>query len=287
MDDKKSIKKYVWTTVKILLSIAAFYFVFRTIDFKEMLHVLKVANPVLLFAALIIYILGQVISSKRLQTILHAVQGYFPFIWNLKLYFLGMAYNLFLPGGVGGDAYKMFVYARKSGQKPKTYFLPLLADRITGMIGIVLLLTICILAIPDTKDWWNSWVYFGLSIVGIVVLYFITKQWFKDYLSVLLPSIGLSVIVQIFQVSATLLIAYSIGAPMEMYLVISSVFLISSLATAVPLFLGGLGARELVFSSLFPLFSMQGETGVLIAVIFSMIVVISSLPGLLFSFGKD
>ena len=287
MDRKKSMKKHIWVAVKVILSVVAFWFVFKSVDFKEMLHVLKVANPLLLIGALIMYILGQSISSKRLQIILHAVQSYFPFVWNLKLYFLGMAYNLFLPGGVGGDAYKMFVYARKADKKPKDFILPLLADRIAGMLGIVLLMTALIMLIPNTKDWWNSSLFFGLTLIGIIALYFITRKWFQSYQQVLLPAISISVLVQVFQVTSTLLIAYSIGAPIEMYFVVASIFLISSLATAVPLFLGGLGARELVFGTMFPLFGLHSETGVLVAVIFSMIVVISSLPGLLFSFSKD
>lgn len=275
-------KKVVWNIIKFLLSAVAIYFAFQLIDPQAFRQNLAKTNIGWVIAGLVLYIISQVISSKRLQLILKTQGTEVPFMWNLELYFVGMAFNLFLPGGVGGDAYKAVAYSKKVSQPVKRFVLPLLADRIIGLIAILGILSIGLSLIPDSDDWWNS-SWFLLSIpVGIPVLYVLVRKWFTSYLPTLFPGLIYSIIIQLVQLIGIGCIALSVGYEGSWW-VLGVVFLISTLATAIPVFLGGLGAREIVFAALFPVFLLSSEQGVLISVLFSMIMIASSLPGLLLS----
>lgn len=284
---KPSTKKRLITGLKIVLSAAAFYFAYTKIDvnqFKSALSDTKLGYVVL---ATLGYVFSQVISSKRLQLILERVPVQVPFGWNLRLYFLGMAYNLFLPGGIGGDAYKVLAYANKSRMPGKKFVTALLGDRLVGLAAIILLLLLSLIFLPGPDVWWTSplWTLFALPVV--FVGYFVVKKWFNAYRSAYFKALLLSVLIQAVQMASILLIIKSIGLDVvALGWIVLFVFLLSTIATAIPVFMGGLGAREVVFGSMFPLFQLSPEQGVLIAVIFSIVVIISSLPGLLFVFSK-
>ena len=63
---------------------------------------------------------------------------------NLKLYYKGMFYNIMLPGGIGGDGYKGY-YLHNTLQVPvKNLVRPILWDRITGAVSIVILIFVLV-----------------------------------------------------------------------------------------------------------------------------------------------
>ncbi len=69
--------------------------------------------------------------------------------WNAMLYWQGMAYNLFLPGGIGGDAYKMLAYPNVSKSCKNIicpyWLISLLDFAPLFLVGVLSL-------IPDTDD---------------------------------------------------------------------------------------------------------------------------------------
>ncbi len=281
---KPTLKKHSWTVLKITLSVLGFWFAFSKIDFHLFRDALSNAQFSLLIVSLILYVLSQVVSSYRLQVVLDCVPHKIPFLWNLRLYFQGMAYNLFLPGGIGGDAYKTIAYAKKSNDKykPKKYVIPLLGDRLIGLVGIVVLLTISSAFLTKISNYgFVRTLLFILTPAGLIVGYWLLKKFYKQYVTVYFLTIGLSIIIQLLQLLAVFFIAMSIGLnSVEVMPILATVFLVSTIATAIPVFLGGLGAREIVFASMFPIFGFDSEIGVLISILFSLIVVVSSVPGL-------
>jgi len=54
-------------------------------------------------------------------------------------YYIGMFYNLFLPGSVGGDAYKVFLLHEQGVGRTKPLILATLLDRLSGLAMLALL----------------------------------------------------------------------------------------------------------------------------------------------------
>jgi uncharacterized membrane protein YbhN (UPF0104 family) len=285
------LKKYGWVLLKITLSVLGFWFAFHSVEDLNLKEVLQGSNLILIFIAGLTYIGSQVVSSFRLKYVLTALEDDVPTVWNLKLYFQGMAYNLFLPGGIGGDAYKMIAYGKRASKPTKQYFLPLLADRLLGLGAIVILLGFYIPFVPDIETFeWMKFVAVPAPIVLVGIGYFVVNKWFSLYTPKIWIGLAFSVGIQLLQVLSILCILFSLQneSPNDSIVPLTVfVFLLSSIATAIPVFMGGLGAREVVFAIVFVVVGQTAETGVWVALVFSTIVVLSSLPGLLMGFYKD
>jgi len=79
-----------------------------------------VSKPVFfLILALIAFVISKIIASWRLKIYFKNIFIRLTEQTNLKLYWLGMYYNLFLPGSIGGDAYKVLLLKKKLAQLPK------------------------------------------------------------------------------------------------------------------------------------------------------------------------
>ena len=275
------------TGVKVILSLFAFYIAYTQIDLQVFGEALSTTRLDYFVLAVVCYLASQLVSSRRLQLILASNESNVPFWWNSRLYLLGMAYNLFLPGGMGGDAYKVLVYSQRLKQPSKRFILPLIGDRIIGLAAILLLASSLTAYLPNNTLWWSTWPLWITSIIGVVLGYFIIIKWFSTYRSVYVPALSLSLVIQGIQMLGVLFLVWSIQGDQMNTVAILFIFLVSTIATAIPVFLGGLGAREVVFATLCPVFSMNAEQGTLIALLFSIAVIISSAPGLLLIFGKS
>ncbi|MFT6930536.1 MAG: hypothetical protein ACJAQ7_002026, partial [Sediminicola sp.] len=97
-------RKHFITALKISISAVLIYFIFSKINIGDVVDTIKRTQPLYLLVAILAFVLSKVISSFRLNLYFHELKIYLTQKSNLKLYLLGMFYNLFLPGGIGGDA---------------------------------------------------------------------------------------------------------------------------------------------------------------------------------------
>ena len=152
-------KKKLWDIVKLFLKIGftvlLLYLVFRKIDLPQIKRIFFQSNPVYIFLAFLVYLLTQVVSAWRLLSFFKSLKLDLNFGYNLRLFWLGMFYNVFLPGGVGGDGYKIYVLKKKFNLPTKKIFFALLLDRFSGLWAIGLISTCLIILIPkiDINPW--------------------------------------------------------------------------------------------------------------------------------------
>ena len=125
--------------LKCLLSGVALYIVFRNIDRQQFVHVIFRADPRWLFAAVVLYNLSKIVSAFRLNYYFRDMRLRLSEKDNLLLYYIGMFYNLFLPGGIGGDGYKVYVLNRDLDTPLKPAIQAILFDRLSGMIALAAL----------------------------------------------------------------------------------------------------------------------------------------------------
>lgn len=278
-------RKYLTTTLKILISVALLYFIFTKINFADVTKVLKSASPLVLLEALLLFVASKVLNAFRLNLYFHAVGAKLTQLSNLKLYLLGMFYNLFLPGGIGGDAYKGYLVQKKFQIKTKRVIGMLLLDRLSGM----LLILIYALVLAFFLDWgaYNTyrWIIFIAIPSGVFIFWWIHKIWFKYALNVFWDSFGYSALLQLLQALAVLCIikAFSITANELAYLF---VFMISSIVSVIPLTIGGIGSREVTFLYGSKLLYLDAATSIGISFIFFLITALVSFFGIYYHFKK-
>jgi len=273
------------TLLKILFSFVLLYFVFTKIQFKEVWDILKGSNLGYLFIALLFFILSKVLSAFRLNLYIHQIKIFLTQLSNLKLYLLGMFYNLFLPGGIGGDAYKGYVLKKKYEVKTKSVVSILVLDRLNGLLLIFVIS--CLLALFLDEGRLQPYkLLFGIAIgLSILIFWLFNKRFFSFVYPVFWKSLGYSALVQLAQLVSVLFILQALDVQGDniAYLFI---FLISSIVSVLPLTIGGIGSREVVFYYGALWLGLDENTSVSISMLFFLITAAVSLAGIIYHFKK-
>jgi uncharacterized membrane protein YbhN (UPF0104 family) len=277
--------KKLFTALKIVISALLIYFVFTKISFLEVLQTLKRTQPFYLFLASIFFVLSKIIASFRVNLYFHQLQVFLTQISNLKLYLLGMFYNLFLPGGIGGDAYKGYLIKKQFNIDTKKIVSVLVLDRLSGLL--LLFMYACIL-IPFLNLNLIPYIeYYALAaiLLGISVFWILNKKFFQYVLPIFWKAFGYSALVQFFQILSAYFILQSLDIELNTisYLFI---FLVSSIVSVIPLTIGGIGSRELTFFYGATLLHLDENTSIGISMIFFLITAFVSLFGIYYHFKK-
>ncbi len=274
-----SIKQCVLFFIKLSVTAIALYVVYTKVSAAFIVQLLLHIKIEWGLAAACLFILSKSFSSIRLHLLFHKNNLLIPALYNHKLYLLGMLYNMILPGGIGGDAYKVIKIKNDYGYAHAPIAKVVFFDRISGLVALCnlafLLLTISY-SIP--------YIYVVvLAVLSLNLLYymFFCRHFFNGLLS--LKTEWLSWMVQIMQCLCALCIALALNIQ-EMFIVYQFAFLLSSIVAVIPLSIGGLGAREYVFLAASSYFLLDKDTAVCIGLLFYLISLIVSLAGLYFVF---
>lgn len=273
--------KYSKLAIKLLLTLIAFYIVFKNIDLNQVLMLLKQSNFLILFVALLFFVLSKYISAIRLNLFFKRISIYMDEILNIKLYLLGMYYNIFLPGGIGGDGYKIYILSKTFDKKIKSVFWTVLLDRITGLLALFCLCIAMFYFVPVTIPFkWLLWLFVPLS---AACFYYFLKFFFKDYLPIFNKTNVLSLFVQIAQLFSAMLILVAIGnkGNLGTYLFL---FLVSSVISAIPFTIGGAGSRELTLLFGAQWLGLDKNVSVSLSFLFYFITLIVSFSGIFYAY---
>ena len=278
-------RKHALTALKILVSVALIYFIFTKLDFAEFLKNLKKTNPLYIFVATILIVFSKVFASFRLNLYFHQLGILLTQKSNLKLYLLGMFYNLFLPGGIGGDAYKGYIIQKKFPVETKRVVSALVLDRLSGLL--LIFLYSCTFAVFIESEYlvpYRIWIVV-LAIASIFVFWGLVKKFFASLLPVFWGAFGYSFLVQLTQLISIILLlkALSIGTQTITYLF---TFLISSIISVIPVTPGGFGSREITFYYGSQFLGLDENTAVGISILFFMLGAIISLFGVIYHIKK-
>lgn len=264
--------------LKIAVTIVCLWYVSGKIDFAVAGKALAKANWFYLFLAFIMFLLSKIISAQRLNIYFRNIGINMPANQNLRLYWLGMFYNLFLPGSISGDAYKVVLLTRKYKIPYKKTTAAVLLDRFSGLLGLGLILAVYGAMVLKNDLYIAS--ITAAAILGLILFYLFIKYYFPDFLESFFPTLVLGILVQAAQVVCVYLIlsALGIGFHSSAYIFI---FLVSSIVSVLPLTIGGLGIREVVFLEGSAYFALQQESSVLISLLFYLITLVTSAFGIL------
>lgn len=205
---------------------------------------------------------------------------------NIKLYWTGMFYNLFLPGAIGGDAYKVYLLKQKESSSTKLLVQAAVLDRLSGLAALAVLACVFFLFSSFEAIQFVDYLVFAASLVGVPVLYLLTKFFFPAFLKVFSSTTLFSFGVQLSQIVASIFLLLSL-AIYNSYTDYLTLFLISSVVAVIPFTIGGVGARELVFLYGFQFLAIEEDKAIAFTLLFFSITAISALMGLFTSMSKN
>jgi uncharacterized membrane protein YbhN (UPF0104 family) len=277
----KTLKDKLWNITKTVLKFAVtavlLYFVFRRVPFASVKYRLLNANYWWMGAALLSFFLSMIASSWRLRSFFNSIGLRLDPRFNFRLYMLGLFYNFLLPGGIGGDGYKIYILKKNYKLPGKKVFWAIMFDRLSGLWAIGLITVVLIFLIPQIDV--HIGIPLGIFVAASAVYYFVAYKFFREYTRYFFAGHAKAVLVQTLQVLAIvfILIGQNFDGKFSPYLLS---FLISALATIIPISVGGAGIRETVFTQLTKVFPMDETLAVFLPGSFYVISLLVALFGI-------
>ena len=292
---------------KLAVSIGLLGFFLSRIDFSQFWGTLRHADIAYVSVALLAYLAGQLISAVR-WTVLSRPLGFTMGLSGMTAYyFIGMFFNLFAPGTVGGDLSKIY-YLTREGQKAGAESwgaatlratVSVVADRAVGMcvlvwLGAAGLIWFSDYPIPPAVQSFTYALALGL-LFGALCLPLITRFLPNDShplvgkLRMALKSYGrefraiptamvLSLAVHLIQTWMHLVMgkALNLDLPFSFCLILYP--LVGTFA-AIPVSFGGIGLRESGYMFLLGALGFSSEKGIAFGLLLFVIVALDSLLG--------
>lgn len=298
--------------LKILVSVVLLGFLLRYTGIENILTKLSKANLWYIPVGIIVYLIGQLISSYRWKFLSAALGFKLSLREFYDYYLIGMFFNLFLPGAIGGDMLRMYYLAKSANRRKREALLTLLAERGVGLVALLLLTSVvCLtpvlqginLALPIKLPFLNTLHFdlrillFGLSgilISGYLALWVMPLEWLfsrfpklsllgqaKVYwanLGLLLKSVSISIFVHAMMVVMHLLIANALNVSVDPFYM-TVVYGVVSLASVLPIAFNGFGVREGAYLLLLTKAGLEPDTALAFAFYWVIISTCTSLIG--------
>src|SRR5262245_5574928 len=213
--EKKESKfsKYLKFLLKITVTVVCFWYISKKIDFNAAKEAFLKANWLWLFLAIVLLMLSKLFSAFRLNIYFRNIDIRLPEWRNIKLYWLGMFYNLFLPGSISGDAYKVVLLKKKYDSSYKKTTAAVLLDRFSGLVAMGLIMAVYGIIVLD-KPLYDVMLLIG-SIATVVALHLVVRFYFKDFLLGFWQTFFWGLLVQLTQVACVYCILLSLGLPVD------------------------------------------------------------------------
>ncbi len=228
-------------------------------------------------AAVGLYGAGTLVGALRLQLLLRVQGADCSFGFAFQLMYIGLCFNLALPGGNGGDVVKVGWATRVTGSLAKSIAAAGM-DRGVGLLSLTLFAAAPALAAINEPAYRFPGLVCGAVLGGVILaaaLYFLPPVRrlveqshgaqgklaaafgaldqaivsYRRHPKVLLATMGLSVVGQAAVIGAIAALGVGLGLPSLNYFLVTPAVLI---IMAVPLAPGGVGQAEWAFSELLP-----------------------------------
>lgn len=274
-------KKRIILLAKLIVTVTALAYVGSQINLAQLQQTLEKVSLLPLVVATLFFVLSKIISSVRLRMFLRSAGVQISEVTNLQLYWLGMFYNLFLPGGIGGDAYKVYLLQRASRLPALTIGGAVLLDRVNGLLAILILNLAMVPLLPFPLVWrWGSVL---VLVPGYLIYMLGVKRLFPHFHPLTHVTTLWSFGVQLLQCVSLLCIARALHLQTEA-LPLLFLFMASSVVAVLPFTIGGIGSRELVFLSGSQWLGIPADVAVTISLLFFVITATVSLGGIYYQF---
>ena len=303
--------------LRLLITCGLFYYIFSSMDLKQVLLGISGLNPRYIPIIILLLILNYIVSSLRWKNLLifeNSEQVSLGFL--TKLYFVGSFFNNFMPTSIGGDVYKIVVLGNKIGSKTNA-FTATFMERFTGMVSLVL---ISYLGLVKTNSFWWTFIpqiyqdnktfvflyYFVLifgfwiaAFCGFYTLYFLRNKVtkignlynsfleYKSNYKVVVLALLTSFIVQLLSVSTQYCIFLALGYSIPIFHALF-VFPVITLASFFIPSLNGLGVQDALYIQLLSVVGITSSVALTGSLIYHIMrLAVSLIGGVLYASVKS
>ena len=312
----KRVKKFLVFVLRFCISaillIALFFF--KEINVKELLVDIKTADKLLLFIAFALFFLVYILGLLRWHMLLKAADVHIPFKRAVTSFCGGIFFSCLLPSSIGGDLVRS-IDLSKYTQKPKEVIATVLLDRLSGCVGLVIVMLIALICGWDLLSK-NAVVLVSIALISgimaVLLLALFNKfmfiqinkllhfpnagrireglknlfhelHYFRKHKKVLIYNLFISIIIQAIGPVVFYITALSLGLK-GMNPVYFFVFIpIIGAITLLPISIGGLGIRESMAALFLPAAGIAANDAAAFALINSFFILLyGAIGGLIY-----
>jgi len=302
------VKSVIATLSKFIITALFFVYIFGKADLHQFADTMRGARIGLLGGAILVICFCHFLCVLRWRILIQPLMHAPTFIRLCGIYCVGIFFNLTFPTTIGGDVVKVY-YAGKSSRAYAESFASIFLDRDIGMLAMMIIACCAVVfhpvSVPGVPVPLILWSVFILFIIGNVavftprfhrILHKILQRPRLEKIAVkvdnvakafriigrcpaaLFMSLGISFANQTLGCAAVWIIALSLGIRIPLFYFLIFVPIVT-LISMIPVSLNGMGLREYSFMSLFGAIGIADESCIALGLLYSFIVILSSLPG--------
>lgn len=292
--------KWSWL-IRIVITLFILILIFRNIEIKSVKEIILQANISLLFLAIVFQLISTLLAGYRWGQVMKKLNFGKRSDFYMRSYFKGSFFNQGLPTSIGGDAVRVLDVAG-NGHRKRDAFIGVFIDRVLGLSGLLILNLIANYFLPELLPD-NLFFMINLIVIaglfGFISFVYIHKiktlnkgrvlnyilrvseqlnKILHDKRSIFFHLI-IGVLIHLFSIINIYLIGKSVGLEYDlltMAVVVPPVILL----TLIPISLAGWGIREGAMIGIFGLIGAAQANVLSMSILYGIILIIASLPGL-------
>lgn len=274
-------RKSAISLLKLLCTALALYAVLHVVDIQDVAAHIKKMDIWLLLGALAAFHASQFFATLRFSVYVAQDGIHLPLNTSLALQYAGAMLNLALPGGIGGDGYKVVVLHREYEVSIRRMIQRNVSNRISGFVWLWIAVTVLI---PFSNHIHSMLPYafagaLACFAAGIGLYLAIARRYLAEPASLLLRTSPYSLGVQTSLLLCGTLLLQSLGGTAD-FVDYLAIFTLGSLAAILPISVGGIGVREFVMLHASSMLGLDGEFAVAFAAVFFLLYLTVVIPGL-------
>ncbi len=306
-----NMKKWLFQALKIVVSSGLIVFLVMKLSPGELIPQVMAMEVLPLIAGIIIFLFSNILGALQWHLLLRGGEISLPLSRTVRLYFVGLFFNNFLPANVGGDAVKIYDVAR-DGNDPHHVFAVTLLDRVVGITALCMLALVSSLILLIRGGNENMWFYMAIAGTCIILVFtVIASRGMSNLIRGLVRNIGiwkigerienilnhlsrfrrmrpllgrvilLALVVQFLRITTHMMVGSSLGINLSAWdLVHFYVFVpLLGLLMVLPISINGWGIREGAGILLFTQIGVSQELAFLMEFITAAVMITVSLGG--------
>ncbi len=289
--------------IKLIITIAIFYFLFREIDFVEFSKIIFNSHGGWILVALLMQLTSTYLAAYRWFKISQLLVFKEKLSFYVQSYFKGTFFNQVLPSSIGGDAVRIIDLTRKEYEKKEAFY-GVFVDRVVGLVGLLVLNLLATLIFFGTFDNDFSLLIIFITVGGIISFSLLFQLHRLTFLAdikflnlfvrlanrlnslyasrmLLIKHISISVVVHLFSVLTMYGLSLALGLDLSfqtLLIAVPPVFLL----TIVPISLAGWGVREGAMIGIFMLIGADQTKVLAMSILYGLLLILSAVPGAYF-----
>lgn len=305
-------KKILISVFQLSVTIAVLYWVYHDPSRRaQMVEAIRNAEYRWVIMAILAYIVVEAAAAFRWHVLLKVQKIHLTLPRLLGLFFIGMFYNQFLPGGTGGDIMKSYYLLKETPDKKAGALLAVVFDRFIGLVALVAITAILISfrydflsQKPEARNLlWILLILLGFSVLFLLSTFVISGfnllhslparfpgrdklieisaayHLYAHHWRATLVAFVASIVAHLATFTTFLFAAYALGAPVPL-VDFFAVMPVERTISALPISFAGIGLREKILQIMLSgLCGVPEAKAILIGSLSFLIILVCCLPG--------